>query len=182
VTVNQTPIIWFTGMSGSGKSTLSIELKNQLQDKGYRVQIIDGDTIRDNYTTQLGFSRKDVMVNNLNIAQKCLELRKTCDVILVPVISPYQEVRGKVRKLLNPNFHLIYLTTTLDNLKKRDTKGLYALADSGVIKDLIGFSKETPYDVPDDAGLTIDTTDRDTIMESTIQLVNYIENHGKLRA
>ena len=181
MTVNKTPIIWFTGMSGSGKSTLSIELKKQLQDKGYSVQIIDGDTVRDNYTSKLGFGRQDVLTNNLNIAQKCLELRNPCDVILVPVISPYQEVRSKVRKLLNPNFHLIYLTTTLDNLKKRDTKGLYALADSGVIKDLIGFSKETPYEAPDDAELTIDTTDRDTIMGSTIQLVNYIENHGKLR-
>jgi adenylyl-sulfate kinase len=180
VTVNKTPIIWFTGMSGSGKSTLANKLKKQLQDKGYRVQIFDGDTIRDSYTTQLGFGRKDVLTNNLNIAQKCLDLRSNCDVMLVPVISPYQEVRSKVRKRLEPNFHLIYLTTTLDNLKKRDTKGLYALADSGVIKDLIGFSKETPYEVPDDAELTIDTTDQKTITESTTQLVNYIKNNGKL--
>ena len=84
MTVNKTPIIWFTGMSGSGKSTLSIELKKRLQDKGYRVQIIDGDTIRDSYTTQLGFGRKDVLTNNLNIAQKCLDLRSNCDVMLVP--------------------------------------------------------------------------------------------------
>ena len=180
MTVNKTPIIWFTGMSGSGKSTLSIELKKVLQNNSYSVQIIDGDTIRDNYTTKLGFGRKDVLTNNLNIAQKCLESRSNCDVILVPVISPYQEVRSEVRKRLEPNFHLIYLTTTLDNLKKRDTKGLYALADSGVIKDLIGFSKETPYEAPDDAELTIDTTDQKTITESTIQLVNYIENHGVL--
>ena len=57
---------------------------------------------------------------------------------------------------------------------------MYALADSGVIKDLIGFSKETPYEASDDAELTIDTTDQKTITESTIQLVNYIENHGEL--
>ena len=180
MTVNKTPIIWFTGMSGSGKSTLSVRLKKQLQDKGYSVQIIDGDTIRDNYTTKLGFNRQDVLTNNLNIAQKCLESRSNTDVILVPVISPYQEVRSEIRKQLEPNFHLIYLTTTLDNLKKRDTKGLYALADSGVIKDLIGFSKETPYEVPDDAELMIDTTDQKTITESIRQLVNYLENHGEL--
>jgi len=73
---------------------------------------------------------------------------------------------------------LVYLTTTLDNLKKRDTKGLYALADSGVIKDLIGFSKETPYEVPDDAEITIDTTSSETIKESISVLVNYIEKLG----
>ena len=83
------PIIWFTRMSGSGKSTLSVKLTKRLQNKGYKVQIIDGDIIRDNYTTKLGFSRQDVLTNNLNIAQKCLELRNNCDVILVPVISPY---------------------------------------------------------------------------------------------
>ena len=176
--MNRIPIIWLTGMSGSGKSTLSARLKKQLQNKGYSVQIIDGDSIRDDYTTKLGFGRQDVLTNNLNIAQKCLELRNNCDVILVPVISPYQEVRREVRKLLNPNFHLIYLTTTLENLKKRDTKGLYAEADSGVINDLIGYSNTTPYEAPDDAELTIDTTNQKTITESTTQLVNYIENHG----
>ena len=181
MTVNKTPIIWFTGMSGSGKSTLSIELKKVLQNNSYSVQIIDGDTIRDNYISKLGFGRQDVLTNNLNMAQKCLELRNTCDVIFVPVISSYEEVRREVRKRLGPNFHLIYLITTLDNLKKRDTKGLYALAESGVIKDLIGFSKETPYEAPDDAELTIDTTDQKTITESTIQLVNYIKNNGVLR-
>jgi len=178
--VNRIPIIWLTGMSGSGKSTLSVELKKQLQNKGYSVQIIDGDSIRDNYTTKLGFGRQDVLTNNLNIAQKCLASRNNCDVILVPVISPYQEVRSKVRKLLNPNFHLVYLKTTLDNLKKRHTKGLYALADSGDINDLIGFSKETPYEEPDDAELTIDTTNQKTITDSIKKLVNYIENHGVL--
>ena len=114
-------------MSGSGKSTLSIELEKQLQDKGYGVHIIDGDTVRDNYTSKLGFCRQDVLTNNLNMAQKCLELRNTCDVILVPVISPYEEVRREVRKRLGPNFHLIYLTTTLDNLKKHLTKHLMTL-------------------------------------------------------
>ena len=178
--MNRIPIIWLTGMSGSGKSTLSARLKKQLQNKGYSVQIIDGDSIRDDYTTKLGFGRQDVLSNNLNIAQKCLELRNNCDVILVPVISPYQEVRREVRKLLNPNFHLIYLTTTLENLKKRDTKGLYAEADSGVINDLIGYSSTTPYEAPDDAELTIDTTNQKTIRESTTQLVNYIENYGVL--
>jgi len=174
---NITPIIWFTGMSGTGKSTLSIDLKKQLQKKDYCVDIIDGDTIRDNYTTKLGFSRKDVLSNNLNIAQKCLESRSYSDVILVPVISPYMEIRREVRRRLNTNFHLIYLKTTLDNLKKRDTKGLYALADSGEINDLIGLSKETPYEVPDDAELTIDTNKQENLQKSIIQLVNYIEGY-----
>jgi adenylylsulfate kinase len=174
--VNDTPIIWFTGMSGSGKSTLSVELTKRLQNKGYKVQIIDGDTIRDNYTTKLGFSRQDVLTNNLNIAQKCLELRNNCDVILVPVISPYQKARTAVRKLLTPNFHLIYLKATLDSLKERDPKGLYALADRGDMTDLIGYSQTTPYEVPDNAALTLETSNQNTLCESTLKLFDYVSN------
>jgi len=174
--VNNTPIIWFTGMSGSGKSTLSIELKKKLHSNGYKVQIIDGDTIRDNYTTKLGFSRHDVLTNNLNIAQKCLELRNNCDVILVPVISPYQTARIAVRKLLTPNFHLIYLKASLDSLKERDPKGLYALAGCGEMTDLIGYSQTTPYEAPDNAALTLDTSNQNTLCESTLKLFDYVSN------
>jgi adenylylsulfate kinase len=177
VTVNQTPIIWFTGMSGSGKSTLSACVKQELTEQGLTVCIIDGDTVRESYQQKLGFSRDEVMQNNLHIASLCQKVRLDFDVILVPVISPYQEVRRKVRKLLGPNFHLIYLKTTLDNLKKRDTKGLYALADCGVIKDLIGYSKETPYEVPGRAELVIDTSIQETISKATVSLFDYIEFH-----
>ena len=170
------PIIWFTRMSGSGKSTLSVKLTKRLQNKGYKVQIIDGDIIRDNYTTKLGFSRQDVLTNNLNIAQKCLELGNNCDFILVPVISPYQTVRIAVRKLLTPNFHLIYLKATLDSLKERDPKGLYALADRGDMTDLIGYSQTTPYEVPDNAALTLETSNQNTLCESTLKLFDYVSN------
>jgi adenylylsulfate kinase len=174
--VNNTPIIWFTGMSGSGKSTLSIELKKKLHRNGYKVLIIDGDTVRDNYTTRLGFGRQDVLTNNLNIAQKCQVLRDNCDVVLVPVISPYQKARTAVRKLLTPNFHLIYLKATLGSLKERDPKGLYALADRGDITDLIGYSQTTPYEAPDNAALTLDTSNQNTLNESSLKLFDYVSN------
>ncbi len=173
--MTNTPVIWFTGMSGSGKSTLAIALEDKLKNHGYTVLIIDGDTVRDHYPTPLGFGREDVLTNNLHIAQKCLEFRVHCDVILVPVISPYQEIRSQVRKLLAPNFHLIYLTTTLENLKKRDPKGLYALAERGIIKDLIGYAKTRPYETPDDAELIVNTSNQNTIVKSVTQLFNYFE-------
>ena len=117
-----------------------------------------------------------MLTNNLNIAQKCLELRNNCDVILVPVISPYQKARTAVRKLLTPNFHLIYLKATLDSLKERDPKGLYALADRGDMTDLIGYSQTTPYEVPDNAALTLDTNNQNTLCKSTLKLFDYVSN------
>ena len=115
-------------MSGSGKSTLSSAVKQELTAQGLTVCIIDGDTVRDSYQQKLGFSRAEVMQNNLHIASLCQKVRSDYDVILVPVISPYQAVRSKVRQLLGPNFHLVYLKTDLNSLKARDPKGLYQAA------------------------------------------------------
>ena len=93
MTATQTPIIWFTGMSGSGKSTLSAGVKQELTAQGLTVCIIDGDTVRESYQQKLGFSREEVMQNNLHIATLCQKVRSDFDVILVPVISPFALVR-----------------------------------------------------------------------------------------
>ena len=175
MTENQTPIIWFTGMSGSGKTTLSSAVKQELTAQGLTVCIIDGDTVRESYQQKLGFSRAEVMQNNLHIATLCQKVRSDFDVILVPVISPFALVRQKVRKLLAPNFHLVYLKTDLNSLKARDPKGLYQAADDGIITNLIGYSKTTPYEQPDDAQLILDTGSRFTTAECKGKLLEYIQ-------
>ena len=40
-------IIWFTGMSGSGKSYYSDYIKEILKKENLKVNVIDGDVIRD---------------------------------------------------------------------------------------------------------------------------------------
>ena len=103
-------IVWLTGMSGSGKSTLAEHIKDTYQKEGYSVRIIDGDDIRDRDVEKLGFGRKDVEVNNLRIAKLCLESKDNgFDLVLVPVISPYDEVRKRTRSLLEPYYHLVYV-------------------------------------------------------------------------
>ena len=174
MTINKTPIIWFTGMSGSGKSTLSSAVKQELTAQGLTVCIIDGDTVRDSYQQKLGFSRAEVMQNNLHIASLCQKVRSDYDVILVPVISPYQAVRSKVRQLLGPNFHLVYLKTDLNSLKARDPKGLYQAADDGKITNLIGYSKTTPYEQPDDAELILDTGNHLTVTDAKAKILEYL--------
>ena len=175
MTVNQIPIIWFTGMSGSGKSKLSSAAKQELTEQGLTVCIIDGDTVRESYQQKLGFSREEVMQNNLHIATLCQKVRSDFDVILVPVISPFAAIRQKVRELLVPNFHLVYLKTDLNCLKARDPKGLYQAADDGIITNLIGYSKTTPYEQPDDAELILDTGSQSTTADSVAKLIKYIQ-------
>jgi adenylylsulfate kinase-like enzyme len=164
-------------MSGSGKSTLAEYIKNTYQNEGYTVRIIDGDNIRDRDVEKLGFGRKDVEVNNLRIAKLCLDSKDSeFDLILVPVISPYDEVRKRTRSLLEPYYHLVYVETDIDSLKKRDTKGLYKAADQGLINDLIGYSEINPYDKPSDADFVINTNNNTLLNDSKQSLLRFVKS------
>ena len=164
-------------MSGSGKSSLAEYIKDTYQKEGYSVRIIDGDDIRDRDVEKLGFGRKDVEVNNLRIAKLCLESKDSgFDLILVPVISPYDEVRKRTRSLLEPYYHLVYVEADIDSLKKRDTKGLYKAADQGLISDLIGYSEINPYDKPSDADFVVNT-DNNTLLDNSKQsLLGFVKS------
>jgi len=164
-------------MSGSGKSTLAEYIKDTYQKEGYSVRIIDGDDIRDRDVKKLGFGRKDVKVNNLRIAKLCLESKDNgFDLVLVHVISPYNEVRKKTRSLLEPYYHLVYVEADIDSLKKRDTKGLYKAADQGLINDLIGYSKINPYDKPIDADFVVSTNNNISLNDSKQSLLGFVKS------
>lgn len=150
-------IFWYTGLSGTGKTTLSTEAKKYLESFGFNVLIVDGDLVRSKYKINPGFHKDAIKKNNLNIAEICQKKRKDYDTILVPVISPIDKVRKEIRKILAPNFSLVYLSSDIETLKKRDVKGLYAKADSGELSDLIGYSESNPYEEPDDADIVINT-------------------------
>ena len=167
-------IIWLTGMSGSGKSTLANLIKKYFEEKKCVVSIIDGDFVRDNDEKQLGFGLNDVRINNMRIVSICNKQRANFDLIIVPVISPYNKIREEIRKQLKPNFHLIYLKADVDSLKDRDTKGLYAAADRGEINDLIGYSEVNPYDQPNNPELIISTSNKASVDESIDILISYI--------
>ena len=154
---NNSPVIWLTGMSGSGKTTLSSDLELYFLEKKAEVYVLDGDDIRGQDKEKLGFGHDDVLKNNLRIAYLCQKLREDYDAIIVPVISPYDDIRLQVREVLEPNFHLVYLKTDIKSLRDRDPKGLYAAADSGLINDLIGYSATNPYEKPSNAEVVIET-------------------------
>jgi adenylylsulfate kinase-like enzyme len=164
-------------MSGSGKSTLAEYIKDTYQKENYSVRIIDGDNIRDRDVEKLGFGRKDVEVNNLRIAKLCLESKDSgFDLILVPVISPYDEVRKRTRSLLGSYYHLVYVEADIDSLKKRDTKSLYKATDQGLINDLIGYSEINPYDKPSDADFVVNTNNNTLLNDSKQSLLGFVKS------
>jgi adenylylsulfate kinase-like enzyme len=172
-------IFWCTGLSGAGKTTLSLHVKKRLEAIGFSVKILDGDTIREAYKVKLGFGRKDVEKNNTNIVKICEVEREKYDILIVPVISPIDSYRKMARKKLGPCFYLVYLFCSIDSLKSRDPKGLYAKADRGEILDLIGYSKINPYEVPLDADLEIDTSSSATMESSVKTMVEFIKKSSR---
>jgi adenylylsulfate kinase len=173
---NKFRIVWLTGMSGSGKSTLAKYLKESFQEEGCSVRIIDGDDIRAKDSKKLGFGREDVEINNLRIAKLCLGLIDSkLDLIIVPVISPYDDVRKKTRSLLEPYYHLVYVETNIKTLKKRDTKGFYKAADKGLINNLIGYSEINPYEAPSDASFVINTSNNISVNHSQQSLLEFVK-------
>jgi len=150
-------VVWFTGLSGSGKTTIAELAAEQLRLQEFKVRIIDADTVRQNTTKHLGFSPEDISENNRIIAQICSEQRNNFDLILIPIISPFRQIREEIRQKLGEPFLEVYIKASVDTVLKRDPKGLYKSAKEGRTSSMIGLTSEAPYEVPQNPELVLDT-------------------------
>jgi adenylyl-sulfate kinase len=150
-------VLWFTGLSGSGKSTIAEALKGKLESLDRQVKIIDGDDVRNTINKKLGFSREDIRENNKIIATLANESTSFYDFILVPIISPYFEDRKNAKKIIRDDFCEVFISTSLQECINRDVKGLYKKAKEGIITNMVGFSDMSPYEIPKDPDISIDS-------------------------
>ena len=146
--------LWFTGLSGSGKTTLARGVEAVLRERGMKVEVLDGDIIRQNLSKGLGFSKEDRDTNIKRIGFVCKLLTRNGVVAIGSAISPYREVRDFVRQDIG-DFVLVYVKCPLEVLIQRDVKGLYQKALSGEIPNFTGISD--PYEEPLDPEIIIDT-------------------------
>src|SRR3989344_8399464 len=126
-------IIWFTGMSGSGKTTIAERVEKKLADEGLSVHHVDGDRFRAKTGVANQFSREEILENNHKIIDYCREIKNDYDVVVVAVISPFQETRDKARETFGEDYKEIFIDCPLEVLIRRDTKGLYSKARAGEI-------------------------------------------------
>jgi adenylyl-sulfate kinase len=166
-------VIWFTGMSGSGKSTLASNLLIYFEKIGKRVKTLDGDVIRSK-KERYDFSKSNILKNNLTIIRLCADLLNDFDIILVSVIAPFESTRKKAREILGSQYFEIYVKANIDELIKRDTKGLYRKASNGEIKNLIGVAKNTPYETPRIPNIVI-KTDRESVDNCVLKIIKAFE-------
>jgi sulfate adenylyltransferase len=150
--------VFFTGLSGAGKSTIANVLMIKLRELGDRpVTLLDGDIVRKNLSSELGFSREHRNLNVLRIGFVASEITKNGGVAICAPIAPYQDIRREVRNLVTPlgGFCEVHVSTALEVCEQRDRKGLYAKARRGEIKQFTGI--DDPYETPEHAEVTIDT-------------------------
>jgi sulfate adenylyltransferase len=151
--------VFFTGLSGSGKSTIARGLADALVERGGRtVTLLDGDVVRRLLSAGLTFSRDDRDLNIRRIGYVAAEITRHGGVAVCAPIAPYARTRAEVRRMVRAagDFVLVHVSTPLEECERRDRKGLYAKARAGLIPEFTGISD--PYEAPEDADLTVDTT------------------------
>ncbi len=155
-------VLFFTGLSGSGKSTLARALQDRVLERGERtVTSLDGDVVRRTLSAGLGFSAADRETNIRRIGWVAAEIARHGGVAVCSPIAPYDRTRQEVRAMVEAAggaFFLVHVATPLAECERRDRKGLYARARRGEIGEFTGIS--SPYEVPTDADVAVDTTGR----------------------
>ena len=152
--------VFFTGLSGSGKSTVANALMSKLMEIGGRaISLLDGDIVRKNLSSELGFSKEHRDLNIRRIGYVASEITKNGGIAICAPIAPYASTRRIVRETISPvgGFIEVHVATPLEVCEERDRKGLYAKARAGIIKEFTGISD--PYEVPENAEMVIDTTE-----------------------
>jgi adenylyl-sulfate kinase len=137
--------IWFTGLSGSGKTTISRLIEKELRTRGYKVELLDGDLVRENLSKGLGFSKEDRDTNIRRIGFVCEMLTRNNVIAIAAAISPYRAIRDENRAKIG-RFVEVYCTAPMNVLVDRDVKGLYKKALAGEIKNFTGV--DDPYEQP----------------------------------
>jgi adenylylsulfate kinase len=175
--------LWFTGLPSSGKSTIAHALADRLAPLGRRIQVLDGDEVRQHLSQGLGYSREDRDINGHRIGWVARLLASHGVVALVPVIAPYADARQAVRNdhaTAGVPFAEIFVSTSLEVAEARDVKGLYAKARRGELSGLTGV--DDPYERPLAPELAIDTArvDLETAVERSHALLAAITEETAL--
>jgi adenylylsulfate kinase len=171
--------LWFTGLSGSGKSTIAGLVGPELEERGRKVEYLDGDVVRTHLSKGLGFSKEDRDTNIERIGWVASRLTRHGAAVIASAISPYEETRRSARAMVEEfgPFVEVYVEASVETCAERDVKGLYEKAFSGEIKEFTGVSD--PYEAPTNAELVVNT-EADSAEQSARHVLDKLEELGLL--
>lgn len=163
--------LWFTGLSGAGKTTVTRILANILEERGYKIERLDGDTVRESLTADLGFSKEDRNINNKRMTFVAKLLTRNGVIVMVAAISPYREARNYARTEIR-DFIEVFVKCPVEVCEERDVKGLYEKARKGEIENFTGVSD--PYEDPVKPDIILETN-KEKPEESAMKVVRKLE-------
>ncbi len=168
--------VWLTGLSGAGKTTIGMALAERLCACAIKVELLDGDVVRQNLTNDLGFSRADRDENIRRIGFVAHLLCRNGMVVIVAAISPYRTSRDTVRQKIR-QFLEVYVHAPLEVCERRDVKGLYAKARAGALRGFTGI--DDPYEPPIKPEVEC-RTDLENVEQSVDKIVIALARQGYL--
>jgi adenylyl-sulfate kinase len=171
--------LWFTGLSGAGKTTISEIVETELRNRGSRVEVLDGDVVRENLSKGLGFSKEDRDTNIRRIAFVADLLSRNGVPVITAAISPYREIRDEARETMGDRFIEVFVKASVEICAERDVKGLYEKAFKGEIKEFTGVSD--PYEPPLNPEVELDT-EHESPEESAHKLLALLEERQLIPA
>ena len=170
--MNPGKVIWLTGIPRSGKTTIAQTAAALLRQSGIPVVIVDGDQLRQGLSADIGFTAEDRAENVRRAGEMAKLIYENGIIAMVAMISPQQTAREKVRALFPAgDFIEVHCACRIETCKRRDYKGLYSLAENGLIADFTGIS--SPYEPPVNPELVLDTSAEDE-HESSARLLEYL--------
>ena len=168
-------VIWLTGPPSSGKSTVAALVETELRARGEKVEVLDGDLVRESLSEGLGFSKEDRDANVRRISFVAAALSRNEVHVLVAAVSPYRQARDDVRSSLRGRFIEVYVSAPLDTRVRRDRRGLYASALRGELQDFTSVSD--PYEEPLAPELVLHT-EREAAEESAKRVLALLDQRG----
>ena len=171
--------VWFTGLSGAGKTTIADAVEPLLRERGItKLEKLDGDVVRTHLSKGLGFSKEDRDTNIRRIGWVAEVLTRNGVCVLASAISPYREIRDEVKANLG-NFVEVHVHCSLEELTRRDVKGLYEKAIKGEIKNFTGVSD--PYEEPVNPDVFVDS-EKEELADSVAKVMARLEELGYVPA
>lgn len=170
----QGAVLWLTGLSSAGKTTLAAGVFDRLQASGHKVELLDGDLVRQRLSKGLGYSKEDRDENIRRIGFVAELLARNGVTVIVSAISPYRAVRAEVRRSI-PGFVEVYVNAPLEVCENRDVKGLYRRARAGELHGFTGI--DDPYEAPLQPEVEC-RTDRETVEESVEKILEHLKSRA----
>jgi adenylylsulfate kinase len=172
-------VLWLTGLPASGKTSLAKALEIELRKIGRRVEVLDGDEVRKWLSPEAGFTREDRERHLMRVAYVSKLLARNGIIVIASFVSPYREVRRKIRELIEEDsrFIEIYVRCPFEVAIKRDPKGLYRKAIVGEVRNFTGI--DDPYEEPENPEITVDSSEM-TVEEEARVVLNYLREEDLL--